>query len=162
MSTVNTTVIQVAIAVHDLDAAVQAWSGFLGVAPSRRLVTGTQEEAGTEYRGSTTPARCKLALFELGECTIELMEPVDGPSVWADFLSERGEGIHHIGFQVRGMDRGIESCEALGFPLIQRGEFGTGRYAYFGSERQLGTMVELLEFDDDRDTTTRNDDGTAA
>jgi methylmalonyl-CoA/ethylmalonyl-CoA epimerase len=146
--TIEKNVIQVAVAVENLETAIEAWSTFLGREPSKTLVTGPQEEWKTEYRGAPSDARCKLAIYDLGECQVELMEPVGGPSVWADHLEQKGPGVHHIGFRVEGMKEGVRFCDALGMPLLQSGEFGNGRYAYFDSEAQLGTMLELLEFDD--------------
>jgi methylmalonyl-CoA/ethylmalonyl-CoA epimerase len=146
MSGGEQTLMQVAIAVRDLDAAVDAWSSFLGVEPTRRLVTAPLEESKAEYHGAPTPARVKLALFELDQLTIELMEPVDKPSVWDDHLAKHGQSVHHLGFRIPDMDKGAASLERLGYPLLQSGDFGTGRYAYFDSESALGTTVELLEF----------------
>jgi len=136
-------VLHVGIVVHSLDTAVNAWEEFLGVGPASVGVTSTSED---EYNGTSTSAGLKQAIFDVGAFKIELMEPVDGPSIWASDLNARGEGLHHIAFRVHSMDDGIGSCEVLGMPLIQRGEFEKGRYAYLGSEG-AGTVIELLEFD---------------
>lgn len=139
----TTAVIQVAIVVRDLDATVKAWTEFLGIGPSELMVSGTLAEAGTEYRGAATGARCRIAFFDFGQCRLELLEPIDAPSVWSDHLMKRGEGVQHIAFAVRGMGNGIEEFDRLGIRLAQRGD--NGRYAYFDSEARLGTMIELLE-----------------
>lgn len=141
--------IHVAMMVHDLEAAVESWSRVLGAPPSVRHVTDPFEASRTEYKGAPTPARLKMALFNTGAFQIELGEPVslEEPSVWADHLNDRGDGLHHIGYRVEGMQRVIEAFEALGMPLVQRAEFEGGRYAYLDSERSLGSMIELLEFD---------------
>lgn len=142
--------IHVAMMVHDIEAAVASWSKMLGAEPSVRHVTDPYEESLTEYKGTPTPARLKMALFDTGDFQIELGEPVsrEEPSVWADHLNERGDGLHHIGYRVDGMDRVIAALEDLGMPLLQRAEFEGGRYAYMDSESSLGAMIELLEFDD--------------
>lgn len=150
MSGVDTTrVAQVAIIVSDVDAKAKAWSTFLGMEPSKVLVTGPLETTGTEYKGEKTPARLKVAVFDLGGFELELMEPIDGPSVWRDFLEEHGDGLHHIGFEATGIDDAITSIEAQGMPLVQRAEYktayDTGRNAYFSSEAALGAMIELNE-----------------
>jgi hypothetical protein len=77
------------------------------------------------------------------------MQPEGGPSVWWDHLDEYGEGIHHIAFEVKGMDEAIAACEKMGFSLMQRGEMsdGAGRYAYVDSKKDLKITIELLEFD---------------
>jgi catechol 2,3-dioxygenase-like lactoylglutathione lyase family enzyme len=126
------TVLHAAIAVPDLDAAVAAWTELLGRGPSSVTVTGSPEEAQTHYRGGSTPARVRLAFFDFGPFSLELMEPIGSPSVWADHV-DAGGGLHHLALTVRGMDDGLQALEALGLPLVQRGEFDGGRYAYVDS-----------------------------
>jgi methylmalonyl-CoA/ethylmalonyl-CoA epimerase len=113
------------------------------------LISPSVEEAGTEYHGEKTPGRLKVAVFDLGGCSLELLEPVGGPSVWQTFIDERGEGIHHIGFLTDDIDKGATSLEDAGMPLVQQASydhgFGKGRYAYFASESRLGAMIELNE-----------------
>ena len=68
-----------------------------------------------------------------------------GPSAWQEFLETQGEGVHHIAFQISGMDEQIACLEAKGLPLLQRGDFTGGRYAYMDSASPLGVILELLE-----------------
>lgn len=144
MNAINTaTVMHAAIIVENLDDAVDAWTALLGAEPVFMQVADTRDD---EYRGSPTSARCRQAIFDLGGFQIELMEAVGEPSVWADYLNEQGAGLHHIAFSVRGMEEGIEQLGDLDAPLVQRGEFPNGRYAYFDQSR-FGAMIELLEFD---------------
>ena len=50
------------------------------------IVTGELPETEAEYRGEPMPARCKLAFFEFGNTTMELLEPDQEPSCWREFL----------------------------------------------------------------------------
>lgn len=142
--------IHVAMMVHDLERAVDAWSRLLGASPSVRHTTAPYSDSLTEYRGLPTPARLYMALFDTGDFQIELGEPasLEEPSVWADHLNNGGSGLHHIGYRVVGMGRVVAALDELGFPLLQRAEFEGGRYAYIDTESDLGAMIELLEFDD--------------
>lgn len=142
--------IHVAMMVHDLEAAVAAWSRLLGSPPSVRHTTAPYSESFTEYRGLPTPARLKMALFDTSDLQIELGEPasLEEPSVWADHLNNGNTGLHHIGYRVTGMARAVAAFDELGFTLLQRAEFEGGRYAYIDTEPDLGAMIELLEFDD--------------
>lgn len=142
--------IHVAMMVHDLEAAVAAWSRLLGSPPSVRHTTAPYSESFTEYRGLPTPARLKMALFETNDLQIELGEPasLEEPSVWADHLKYGSTGLHHIGYRVTGMERAVAALGEMGFALLQRAEFEGGRYAYIDTEPDLGAMIELLEFDD--------------
>lgn len=152
MSTFDTRILQIAIVVNDLESKERAWSELLGQEPSKRVITDTVDKTGTVYNGESTPARLKAVVFDLGECILELMEPLGEPSVWSEHLNERGEGLHHIGFEVKGMGEAVKSVEALGIHPVQRAEYTNpyekGRYVYFRSEEQLGAMIEFNELDD--------------
>ena len=68
-------------------------------------------------------------MFELGECLIELMEPIDGPSVWRDHLERYGEGLHHIAFMAPEMNDAITFLAGHGLRMVQHGNFPNGQYA---------------------------------
>jgi catechol 2,3-dioxygenase-like lactoylglutathione lyase family enzyme len=150
---------QVAIIVSDLDAKVQAWNALLGQEPSKVVTTDTVDKTGTVYDGKETPARLRAVVYELGECILELMEPIGGPSVWSEQLEKHGDGLHHIGFLVKGMDVAVRAVEELGIPVVQRAEYTndyeSGRYVYFRSEPQLGAMIEFNELDEPEQASSR-------
>jgi catechol 2,3-dioxygenase-like lactoylglutathione lyase family enzyme len=141
----TTKVMQVGIIVSDIEAKVEAWSALLGVPAPPVVVTDPVEVAQTEYQGQRTPARAKLAFFQLGQVTLELIEPMGEPSTWNDQLAAHGESLHHIAFEVSGMGERLAALEAQGIPLLQRGEYSGGRYAYVDGNERLGAVVELLE-----------------
>ncbi len=143
----STTVTQVGIIVPDIEAAAQAWAALLGRPVPEIIVTDGVERARTEYHGAPTPARARLAFFHLGQVDLELIEPIDGPSTWRDHLEQHGPSLHHIAFQIQGMPQQVALLGAHGLPLIQRGEYTGGRYAYLDGADRLGCIVELLEND---------------
>jgi catechol 2,3-dioxygenase-like lactoylglutathione lyase family enzyme len=138
---------QIGIVVHDIAAAARAWSALLGVPVPEVITTDLVEEAQTEYVGEPSTARAKLAFFRLGGVQIELIEPIGEPSTWKDQLDRHGDSLHHIAFRIDGMRDTLASLDAKGLPLVQRGEFTGGRYAYVDGSAQLGTILELLEND---------------
>lgn len=141
------TVTQIGLVVHDIEAAVQAWSLLLGVPRPTISVTEAVELAHTEYQGQPTPARAKLAFFQMGQVTLELMEPLGEPSTWQDHLTAHGQSLHHIAFEVKGMADRLTVLAEHGLPLLQRGDYEGGRYAYLDGQRRYGAIVELLEND---------------
>jgi methylmalonyl-CoA/ethylmalonyl-CoA epimerase len=141
------TVTQVGLVVGNIEEAVQAWSALLGVPAPDILITDTVDVAHTEYRQHATPARAKLAFFHLGQVDLELIEPIGEPSTWRDQLEEHGPSLHHIAFQVKGMADRLEALAACDLPLLQRGDYTGGRYAYLDSSKRYGAILELLEND---------------
>jgi methylmalonyl-CoA/ethylmalonyl-CoA epimerase len=138
---------QIGILVNDIEATSQAYADFFEVEKPNWFWTGPVEEAETELRGSSTPARSKLAFFDMGSLQLELIEPDQHPSTWREHLDQHGEGPHHIAFVVDGMKQIVQSMDKIGMPLIQKGEYTGGRYAYMDTFKQLKVMIELLEND---------------
>ena len=145
----TTTITQVGIIVRDIEAKAQAWAKVLGLPAPEILIAGTYERAQTEYNGKPSNARAKLAFFRLGQVDLELIEPIGEPSTWRDQLDEHGDSLHHIAFEIKGMPEKVAYLETQGLSLVQRGEYPGGRYAYVDGNAQLGTILELLENDDD-------------
>jgi methylmalonyl-CoA/ethylmalonyl-CoA epimerase len=143
----TTTITQVGIIVRDIEAKARAWAEILGLPMPKITITDTVDIAHTEYQGERTPARAKLAFFHMGQVDVELIEPIDGPSTWKDQFDQHGESLHHIAFQIKGMKEKIAYLDSKGVPLVQRGEYTGGRYAYMDGTAQLGTILELLEND---------------
>jgi catechol 2,3-dioxygenase-like lactoylglutathione lyase family enzyme len=138
-------VVQIGVVVKDIEKAAGAYAEFLGVAAPKWSWTDAQDKAHTQYKGKPSPARAKLAFIQLKNITLELIEPDQNPSTWREFLDTRGEGVHHIAFEVKGMDRRIEILAGKGMPLVQMGDYEGGRYAYIDGAARLGLILELLE-----------------
>ena len=143
----TTTVTQVGIIVADIEAKAKAWADVLGVPVPDVIITDGFDVAQTEYQGEASPARAKLAFFNLGQVDLELIEPIDGPSTWKDQLDQHGDSLHHIAFVIDGMQEKVAYLNTKGIPLIQRGEYTGGRYAYVDGTGPLGMVLELLEND---------------
>jgi catechol 2,3-dioxygenase-like lactoylglutathione lyase family enzyme len=141
-------VVQIGIVVRDAAQSAQRYAALFGLDVPEVIVTETEDTAKTRFHGKPTQARAKLAFFRFDNITIELIEPVDGPSTWQEFLDTRGEGVHHIAFDIKDMDEQIAQIENRQAPLIQQGRWtdgNGGRYAYLDTVPQLGIMLELLE-----------------
>ncbi len=141
-------VVQIGIVVHDIEKTAQAYASFFNVDVPPIEWTGTQEEAQTRYKGEPSPARAKLAFFDMESIQLELIEPDEHPSTWRDHLDEYGESVHHIAFIVKDMQGVVKRMEQNGMPLIQKGEYDGGRYAYMDTMKELKVLFELLENDE--------------
>ena len=140
-------VMQVGMIVENIEAAVQAWSRLLGVEPPPITITDSFDISNAHYQGKPTQAQAKLAFFDLGQVTLELIKPIGEPSTWNDQLVAHGSSLHHIAFEIKGMEEHLRGLAEHELPLIQRGEYHGGRYAYVDGQQQFGTVIELLEND---------------
>ena len=138
---------QIGILVHDIEATSQAYAQFFGVEKPQYSITDDVDKAQTQYRGKRSAARAKLAFFDMGSLQLELIEPDDNPSTWRESLDKNGEGPHHIAFVIKGMKEKIAVLERNQMPLLQKGEYTGGRYAYIDASRDLKVIIEPLEND---------------
>jgi len=145
-SGIGTNVIcQIGLVVRDIERTARIYASIFRMGMPNIIVTDPEEIAHTKFRGAPTSARAKLAFFKMGDVSLELIEPVGGPSTWKEFLDEHGEGVHHIAFRIEGMERVLTFLEVKGISPIQRGDYTGGRYAYVDSAPSLGVILELLE-----------------
>jgi catechol 2,3-dioxygenase-like lactoylglutathione lyase family enzyme len=125
---------QIAIVVEDLEAVAENYWNILGIGPWAVFKWEAPLVYDRKYYGKTVWAKEKIALTQVGGVQLELVQPVDGPSIYGDWIKQHGEGIHHLNFLVDNVDETAAILEREGFPSIQSGKFGPpekkGAYNY--------------------------------
>jgi methylmalonyl-CoA/ethylmalonyl-CoA epimerase len=88
-----------------------------------------------------------VAFLPLGDAELELLQPNAAGSNIADFLKEKGEGLHHICFEVTDLDAALQSAREAGLKLIDEvpRQGATGRIAFIDPVSINGVMIELVE-----------------
>ena len=137
-------VTQIGLVVENIEKAAENYADILGMEVTDIITTDPLEKANTRFQGSPTEARAKLAFFRMDNITIELIEPIDGPSTWQESLEQNGPGVHHIAFNVDDMRQTVQFLEQKGATMVQRGDFTGGSYAYVDASNQLHVILELL------------------
>jgi len=138
-------VTQIGLVVRDIEKSIDHYCEIFGMDRPDVIITDEYEQARTNYRGAPSYAQAKLAFFNFGQVQVELIEPVGEPSTWKEVLDEKGEGVHHIAFQVKGTDQVVACLESKNIPLVQQGHYTGGMYSYLDSSEKLGVVLELLE-----------------
>ena len=133
-------VTQVAFVVKDIEATKKKFAEFLGVEPPDHFATNQSPDNIVD--GKPAPdVSAFLVFFNVGpNMAIELIQPNGAKSVWRDVLDQKGEGFHHIAFQIKGMDEKVQACEDAGYKCAQRGK----GYAYMDARADLKCFLELL------------------
>jgi methylmalonyl-CoA/ethylmalonyl-CoA epimerase len=138
---------QIAFVVRDLERAASEFDARLAAGPWRGWMFGPQGK-GREYRGRPADWTLRLVLNDRSP-QFELIEPIQGPSIHADWLAERGEGVHHLGYVVESLDRTTAEMEAAGHSAVARihsfGADGDGAAAYYDTSDALGFLIEAVE-----------------
>lgn len=136
--------VQVAIVVNDIETTLENWCNLFGVKNYGYTLTKPKEITGITFRGESTDALAKIGFVKLGQVTLEIIEPDHNPSVWREHLDAHGEGFHHIAFKADDLDTTLAHFTAKDMPLVQRGSYVTGEYAYMDTTDSLKMMIELL------------------
>jgi catechol 2,3-dioxygenase-like lactoylglutathione lyase family enzyme len=144
-----TNIVQIALVVKDLDETVRHWSDRFGVGPWSFYTYGPPLVPRMTRHGQPTEYTMRIALANVGPMRIELIEPVEGDTVYAEFVRDHGFGVHHLGVLVENMDEALGRARDAGLAMTQDGAGfgpdGDGHYAYLDTEPLMGTTIELIE-----------------
>jgi methylmalonyl-CoA/ethylmalonyl-CoA epimerase len=96
----------IGIAVKDMAESNELFRKLLGT-PHYKVETVESEGVSTSF-------------FEVGQSKIELLEATHPDSPIARFIDKRGEGIHHLAFEVADIRSAVEHLESEGFVVLNR------------------------------------------
>jgi methylmalonyl-CoA/ethylmalonyl-CoA epimerase len=122
------------IAVKDINASNELFAKLFGKQPYKL------EEVESEG--------VKTSFFMIGENKIELLEATNSDSAIAKFIEKKGEGIHHIAFEVDDIDSEIARLKNEGFELIHttpKDGADNKRIAFLHPKSTNGVLVELCQ-----------------
>lgn len=144
---------QVCVIVGNLQAAMKRYWETMGIGPWK-VRTSSSPPYRSLYHGRPHHYVARLAMAQAGSVVVELVQPLEGESIYHDFLAQRGENVHHFGIYVPDLDEALAPFLAMGLPILQSAEGtglkGDGRFAYLGTEAILGTVLELIQAPSDR------------
>lgn len=124
----------IGIAVKDLEKANRLFSQLLGT---------------EHYKTEEVPSEgVRTSFFMLGELKIELLAATNSESPIAKFIEKRGEGIHHLAFEVADIKQEMSRCQEKGFSLInERPKPGADNklICFLHPKTTQGVLVELCQ-----------------
>ncbi len=124
----------IAIAVEDLEVAKKAFE----------TLTGNKVEVVEDVPDQ----KVRVGMLPVGESRLELAGPTDSSSTIAKFIQKRGEGIHHVCFEVEDIRAELARLKAAGFQLIdEKPRKGADGHliAFIHPRTTGGVLVELSE-----------------
>jgi methylmalonyl-CoA/ethylmalonyl-CoA epimerase len=124
----------IGIAVKDLKAANNLYSKLLNTAPYK------MEEVDSE--------NVNTSFFQIGESKIELLEGTSPDSPISKFIENRGEGVHHIAFEVDDIEKEIARLTKEGFQMIhEKPKDGADNklIAFLHPKSSNGVLIELCQ-----------------
>ena len=124
----------IALAVEDLEAAIAHYADVWGLEVAHRERV---EDQGVEE-----------AMLPVGESFIQLLGPTGPDTTVGKFIERRGEGLHHIAYEVDDLEGALETLKERGVPLIDEVPRRGGRghmVAFVHPKGNHGLLVELIQ-----------------
>ena len=127
--------VDVGIAVEDLDAAIHRYVQILGANPA---ILPTEYYAYPGLKG---------ARFDLGNASISLVASMDENTPVARFISKRGEGVNHLTFEVTDLNNAIEGMAKEGIKFItdEPLSFAEGKVIFSHPHSLHGVQIAFME-----------------
>ena len=132
----------VGIVVKGIEKASEYYMSTFGIGP---FPIREAHMEGVLLRGRPVSPRIKVGSAQSGDVQIELIQPVEGESVYAEFLSTHGEGLHHLGFIVSDFDAEMAKLTALGIKPIFTRKSARNSFAYLDTDKVGGVIFEILQ-----------------
>jgi methylmalonyl-CoA/ethylmalonyl-CoA epimerase len=123
----------VAVVVREMEPALRLWRDSLGLEVDAVMPVASD--------------RVNIAFLPVGESKIELVEPTDEATGVARYLASRGEGVHHVCFEVPNITEALLHLEIDGIELIDSAprKGAEGPVAFLHPKSCHGVLVELIE-----------------
>lgn len=139
---------QICLLVPDLSVGVATWSALLGLSDWLVYTYSPATVPRLVFRGEPGKFSMRLAISGSGP-QLELIEPLEGPSIYHEWIEQRGYSAHHIGIHVPQAQPVIDALAAEGLSPVQSGAGygidGDGAFAYYDLIEDVGLYVEVIE-----------------
>ena len=137
---------QVGFVVRDLHRVMENFWNILGIGLWDVFAWEAPLIYDRECYGKPAWGRDKIAITWVGNLQLELCQPVEGDSIYRDFLMEHEEGLHHLNFWVDDAHETAAILSGQGFPVIQSGHYGPREskcgFTYLDTTKALRTLWE--------------------
>jgi catechol 2,3-dioxygenase-like lactoylglutathione lyase family enzyme len=141
-------IFEVGVVVKDLDKAIEYLTS-LGLGPFR--IRMSTHPSGL-VRGKKAYYKVRVAMSQQGPVQLQLIEYLEGETIFQEFLREKGEGLHHIAFKVRDLTAALARSVPKGMSVLQQDRFvGGGGLAHLNSTKMGGFIIKLIQHPPDFD-----------
>lgn len=135
-------IVQVGILVKDIEETARKLEKLIGIGPFEIFEPDYRD---LTVHGKPGKFKMRVGLAKAGPIQIELMQPLYGETIYDEYASRKGYGLHHLAIRADDMEQSMERMEANGFKVIQSGNRPGVKWAYLDTEEQTGIIFELIE-----------------
>jgi len=124
----------IGIAVRSIDGQLNIWRDLFGFRVE--MITDVPEQ------------NVRVAMLDVGGVVIELLEPKGEDSAIRKFIDKKGEGLHHLSFEVEDIERAIEDLKTKGVRMIDevpRKGAHAAKISFIHPHSTGGVLIELSQ-----------------
>ncbi len=124
----------IGIAVKDLESAIATYENILNTSCDKREIVESQ--------------KVETAFFQTGESKVELLGATSTDSVIAKYIEKKGEGLHHVAFEVENIHQELDRLREKGFTVLnEQPKNGADNklVAFIHPKDNCGVLVELCQ-----------------
>ena len=135
--------VQLGIVVRDLEATVRRYEDDYGIGPWRFARIDLGDANNYREHGRPVERSNRIAIATVGRVMWELIEPLDEDGIWACFLAEKGEGVHHVAVATPDFGETIARAKHEDKVILSAKHSGVD-VAYLDTRHDLGTVLEVF------------------
>jgi methylmalonyl-CoA/ethylmalonyl-CoA epimerase len=137
-------IVQIGFVVKNVEEIARRYWDDFGIGPWTFYMFNSSDVKNMAVHGKQLDHAWRAAAAKIGNIQLELIEPLDDNSIYAEYLKKRGEGIHHVQFST-------DDHESVKMHMTEKGyqELGSGvlhgiPYSYFDTEKSLALIAETI------------------
>lgn len=134
---------QIAEVVKDVETVMKRLYEDFGIGPWDVYEYGPHNIQDSLYRGRPNTQRYALAVAWHHGLQFELMSPIDGFSIYNEFIEKQGYGLQHIKLYYKDCAKAIADYQKKGYEVVQSGRIGEDEFYYLESVDKVGATIEL-------------------
>lgn len=136
---------KVGLVVNDLDAVIHKYTRLLGLGATNVYLSEPTHFSETKFLGQDIYFKVRLAIVQVGNTYLEIVQPLEGESLYHQLLRESGEGVHCLGIQTSlSFAEAREKINSLGCPTLMEGKIaGNCQFVQLDARPFLGVIFEI-------------------
>lgn len=140
-------IVQVAVVVKDIQSAMARYENVYGIGPWETMHLSRDSARNIMVDGKPLPEdedyQVILAMAQVGNMNLELIQPLTPNSDYYNFLQEHGEGFHHVA--ISQDNSFFQIMEELGVRQVASATIGHTDCVYYDTRKELGFIVETFK-----------------
>jgi methylmalonyl-CoA/ethylmalonyl-CoA epimerase len=138
-------IIQIGIVVRNIKKVADNYWTTFGIGPWQIVRMEPPILREVTLRGKPVETSMLAAIAQNGSLQIELIQPLEGPSIWKEFLEEKGEGLHHVQAHVQDPKAVLTAFREMGVEALMSGKIGNNIFYYMDTQPLLGIIYEFID-----------------